>query len=99
MNARLLGYGRLGALAVCATLCVTQAGAQALKPAKGDPYWTSSGAWGQKHRDQRGLERIGWTPQLAQQAKSPVAVAVIDTGLDYYHKDLSSDRIFHNTKE
>lgn len=64
-----------------------------------DPYWSSSGAWGQKHRDQWGLDRIGWTPELAKQAKSPVIVAVIDTGLDYYHKDLGPERIFQNAKE
>src|SRR2546423_12696369 len=70
-----------------------------LADAQSGSYWTSSGTWGQKYRDQWGLERVGWTPELAKQARSPVIVAVIDTGLDYYHRGLPPDRIFHNPKE
>ena len=64
-----------------------------------DPYWTSSGSWGQSYRDKWGLERIGWTPDIARQARSPVIVAVIDTGLDYYHPALPRGNIFVNERE
>ncbi len=64
-----------------------------------DPYWTSSGSWGQSYRDKWGLERIGWAPELGRQAKSPVIVAVIDTGLDYYHPALRQENVFVNEKE
>lgn len=67
--------------------------------AAGDPYWTSSGAWGQTHRDQWALARIGWTPDLGRGAKNPVIVAVVDTGLDYYHKDLPPSAVYRNPKE
>jgi subtilisin family serine protease len=64
-----------------------------------DPYWVQNGTWGQKYRDQWALERIGWSPELARQARNPVIVAVIDTGLDYYHPDLPADRVFFNAKD
>jgi subtilisin family serine protease len=64
-----------------------------------DPYWTSSGSWGQSYRDKWGLERIGWIPELGKQAKSSVIVAVIDTGLDYYHPHLPQKNVFWNDKE
>jgi subtilisin family serine protease len=64
-----------------------------------DPYWTSSGSWGQSYRDKWGLERVGWTPELGAHAKSPIIVAVIDTGLDYYHPALPRENVFVNEKE
>ena len=65
----------------------------------GDPYWTSRGAWGQSSRDQWALAHTGWTPELASMAKTPIIVAVIDTGLDYYHRDLPVTSVFHNLQE
>jgi len=64
-----------------------------------DPYWSSKGAWGQSERDQWGLEKIGWSLALVKRATAPVIVAVIDTGIDYYHPDLPVDRIYTNPKE
>ena len=64
-----------------------------------DPYWSSKGAWGQEERDQWGLEKIGWNPALVKRATASVIVAVIDTGIDYYHPDLPVDRIYTNPKE
>ena len=80
-------------LALAPTLCWAQGERVA------NPYWMSSGSWGQSYRDKWGLERIGWTPELGRQAKSPVIVAVIDTGLDYYHPALPRENIFVNEKE
>jgi subtilisin family serine protease len=87
---------RCAVAALCGICLAAPLSAQAPKT---DPYWTSSGSWGQKQRDQWGLERIGWSPALAREAKAPVIVAVIDTGLDYYHKDLASQRVFFNARE
>ena len=64
-----------------------------------EPYWASSGSWGQSYRDKWGLERIGWTPETGQRAKTPVIVAAVDTGLDYYHPYLPPKNVFWNDKE
>jgi subtilisin family serine protease len=85
------------AIALCLAVVPSLAQGQGLPPS--DPYWLTSGSWGQSYRDKWGLERIGWSPELAKDAKTPVTVAVIDTGLDYYHSHLPAERIFHNAKE
>lgn len=89
------GAGVLVALLVILMALPARAG-QDPRP---DPYWTSSGAWGQAQRDQWGLAHVGWTPQLAAGATAPVIVAVIDTGLDYYHPDLHPDNVYFNPGE
>ncbi len=60
---------------------------------------TSSSSSGLNYRDEWGMERIGWTPGIGALAKSPVVVAVIDTGLDYYHPALPRENVFVNRKE
>lgn len=67
--------------------------------ASSDPYWTSSGAWGQAFQDQWGLVHIGWSPDLAAASRAAVIVAVIDTGLDYYHPDLHPENVYFNPGE
>lgn len=64
-----------------------------------DPYATSRGAWGQAYADKWGLERIGWTPAVAQAGRASILVAVIDTGLDYYHPALPPERVHWNARE
>lgn len=80
-------------LLACA-LALAAAGASA-----GDPYATSSGSWGQRYRDKWGLERIAWGAELAQSGRGSVVVAVIDTGLDYFHPSLARERIRWNARE
>lgn len=92
--------GRLAGLALATCMVLGPAGpAQAAGAQRPDPYWTTSGSWGQSHRDQWGLARIGWSPELAAGATVPVIVAVIDTGLDYYHPDLDPDNVYFNPGE
>ena len=91
------------AAAILAVTCPGVAPGQSPAPATPalatDPYLVQSGTWGQQYRDQWGLERIGWSPELARRARNPVVVAVIDTGLDYYHPQPPADRVFHNAKD
>jgi len=82
-----------------ANCCLLAISLIAVTATAADPYWATSGAWGQSYRDKWGLERIGWTPEIAQRAKAPVIVAVIDTGLDYYHPNLPPKNVFWNEKE
>jgi subtilisin family serine protease len=71
-----------------------------------DPYFASNGAWGQAFGDQWALPRIGFTPKgsgasawdIETGERRPVIVAIIDTGIDYYHPDLKPDSIWHNPK-
>jgi subtilisin family serine protease len=68
-------------------------------------YFVSQGSWGQKYADQWGLQRIGFdaTPQsawrLVKAAAKPVVIAVIDTGLDWDHKNIDWESIWKNPKE
>ena len=71
----------------------------------GNHYFTSKGSWGQKQADQWALQRIGFdaSPQsawrLVRSDAQPVIVAVIDTGLDWNHRNIDWDTIWRNPNE
>ena len=68
-------------------------------------YFVGEGSWGQNYPDQWALKRIGLdsTPnsawRLIRRKAEPIVVAVVDTGLDWNHKDIDRDNIWHNSKE
>lgn len=68
-------------------------------------YFQSSGAWGQKHADQWGLQRLGFdaSPQsawrLVRKNAEPVIVALIDTGIDWNHRSIDWSNIWRNPNE
>jgi subtilisin family serine protease len=68
-------------------------------------YFVSQGSWGQKYPDQWALQRIGFdaSPQsawrLVKRNAQPVVVALIDTGLDWNHKNIDWESIWKNPKE
>jgi subtilisin family serine protease len=72
-----------------------------------DPYYASAKSWGQAHDDQWALKRIGFTPpgrgssawDIETGTRNPVIVAVIDTGLDFFHPDLRRESIWRNPRE
>lgn len=57
-----------------------------------DPYYSSTGSWGQSYGDLWGLHKIAaegaWDVTTGS---SQVVVAVIDTGVDYNHPDLKDN--------
>jgi subtilisin family serine protease len=67
-------------------------------------YFVSQGSWGQKYPDQWALQRVGFdgSPQsawrLVNRDAQPVIVAVIDTGLDWNHKNIDQQNIWRNPK-
>lgn len=71
-----------------------------------DPFFTSQGTWGQPFGDQWAIAKIGFTPKGSGNSAwdietgegKPVVVAVIDTGLDYYHPDLKPSSVWRNPK-
>jgi subtilisin family serine protease len=95
----------LGLLALAALLAPKPLGGQAVGP--DDPFYRTRGSWGQAHDDQWGLKRIGFGPpgrepsawELASQARHPVVVAVIDSGLDFFHPDLRRESVWRNPRE
>lgn len=71
------------------------------------PLSHSRRSWDQAYTEQWALARIGFTPpgrgasawDLAAAARHPVIVAVIDTGLDYFHPDLRRESVWRNPRE
>lgn len=65
-----------------------------------DPYLESKGSWGNKYDDQWAIKHVqvpeAWN---LMKKKKPVIVAVIDTGLDWNHQDISWDNIWTNEEE
>jgi subtilisin family serine protease len=63
-----------------------------------DPYYASSGAWGQDFRDLWGLQSIAAEMAWDVARGDGVVVAVIDTGIDDEHEDLAAN-VFRNAGE
>ena len=71
-----------------------------------DPYFSSSGTWGQAYSDQWALEKIGFRPKGSGDSpwdvetgeSNTIIVAVLDTGLDYFHPDLKKESVWQNPK-
>ena len=59
--------------------------------AMGDTYWGSSGAWGQSYEDLWGLYKIQADDAWYESKGSGVVVAVLDTGIDYTHPDITAN--------
>ncbi|MCI0606994.1 S8 family serine peptidase [bacterium] len=69
-----------------------------------DPYFHSKASWKQNFDDQWAIKRVGYTseqdsPWNIKLKKNPVVVAVVDSGLDWNHQDISWDNIWSNSKE
>ncbi len=64
-----------------------------------DPYYSSSGSWGQPYPDLWGIKKINsegaWN---ISKGSSNIVVAVVDTGVDRNHEDLQAN-MWVNTKE
>lgn len=64
-----------------------------------------NGSWGQPVDDQWAIKRVGYTDSensawnQVPDSASPVVVAVIDTGLDWHHLDISHENIWRNKNE
>jgi subtilisin family serine protease len=103
-SAKHLGSGgRLRGAVLLLALCLGSAQADEVN----DPFFQSSGSWGNAHSDQWGLHAIGLTDpsnrdsawNLEDGSSDAVIVAVIDTGLDYFHPDIARGNIWRNADE
>jgi len=69
------------------------------KTAANDPYYSRTGSWGQSYADQWGLERLRVSDVWKKTSGDPsLVVAVIDTGVDGAHPELSG-RMWTNINE
>jgi subtilisin family serine protease len=70
-----------------------------------DPLFGKRGSWGQAYDDQWAVKRVGFTdePDSAWSKETGttnrIIVAVIDTGIDYFHPDLARDTVWRNPAE
>lgn len=93
-------------LFAAASLLTLDSFASAASSVPNDPYLSSSGAWKQAYADQWALAKIGFTPKgsgasawdIETGEGKPVIVAVLDTGIDFYHPDLKRETIWRNPK-
>lgn len=63
-----------------------------------DPYYSSSNSWGQGYDDLWGLKKINAAQAWDQSKGNGVTIAIIDSGVDYNHADLSGN-IWTNSGE
>lgn len=63
-----------------------------------DPYFSSSGSWGQNYRDLWGLQAIGAPAAWDRSSGDGIIVAVVDSGVDYNHPDITGN-IWANSRE
>ena len=68
-----------------------------------DPYFRGKGLWGQDFDDQWAIKRVN-IDEGSSAAQDPadaktITVAVIDTGLDWYHPDLPQTSVWRNPAE
>ena len=73
------------------------------KEQSSDPYFEGSGLWNQEFDNQWAIKRVGYdkghAPFILKPDDKPVTVAVIDTGVDWYHPDLEASAFWLNPKE
>ncbi|MBI3996910.1 MAG: S8 family serine peptidase [Candidatus Omnitrophica bacterium] len=63
-----------------------------------DPYYSSSGSWGQPYADLWGLKKLRTAQAWDTAQGEGIVVAVVDTGTDYTHDDLAAN-IWTNPQE
>lgn len=73
--------------------------------APNDPYFLGKGSWGQAYDDQWAIKHVGFTAErgsawdIEDGTNYPIVVAVIDTGLDWNHRDFDWNNIWQNEDE
>jgi hypothetical protein len=56
-----------------------------------DPYYSSSGSWGQPYDDLWGIKKIGSAAAWDTSTGTGIVVAVVDTGIDFTHPDITAN--------
>lgn len=92
-------------MSIVALLCVILPQISSAQERPTDPNYRGQGSWQQEHEDQWAIKRVGFTDDESsawhkiKDDADDVIVAVIDTGLDWNHLDISWDNIWTNPGE
>jgi subtilisin family serine protease len=86
------------ALLLCAPAELLQTPAAGQTPSPAGPQDQARGAGGPADDDRWALKRVGLGGSPGA-FTNPIVVAVIDSGLDYFHPDLRRDNVWRNAKE
>lgn len=90
---------RAPAIIAATSVAILAASATAVMAEPDDPYFAQgSRSWSQSYDDQWALRRINLDPDGIPRGER-IVVAVIDTGLDFFHPDLTRGQVWENPDE
>lgn len=69
-----------------------------IPPVANDPFYNSTGSWGQQYDDLWGIKKIKADEAWSISEGKGITVAVVDTGLDYTHPDIK-ENVWVNSAE
>lgn len=69
-----------------------------------DPHYVGSGLWGQSFDNQWAIKRVGFETKnhsalAPSEGENAIIVAVIDSGIDWFHPDLPQSALWRNSAE
>ncbi len=68
------------------------------QPYPNDPYYKSTGSWGQPYADLWGIKKINVNKAWGLYKGQGITIAIVDSGINFWHEDITAN-LFANSKE